>query len=101
MLAIIPDQLLRSYSFAVGLSIPGFTSPVLYEIVGGMYGVVGVQGIAGDIGLGLVIKLATVSRAAIIPVQPLRSHSLAVGLSIPGLAFPVLFAVGGWMCWVG
>lgn len=26
-----------------------------------------------------------------------RSHSVAVGLSIPGFASPVLFTIGGWM----
>jgi len=55
----------------------------------------------GEIGLGPAIQLASVRRNVIIPDQLLRSYSFAVGLSIPGLAFPVLFAVGGWMCWVG
>ena len=36
MLAIIHDQLLRSYSVAVGLAIPGLASPVLFLIGGGM-----------------------------------------------------------------
>ncbi|MCX6698384.1 MAG: hypothetical protein NTV68_00425 [Methanomicrobiales archaeon] len=42
----------------------------------------GVQGIAGEIGLGPAIQLAMVSRASdYLPNQLLRSYSLAVGLS--------------------
>ncbi|MEI6842315.1 MAG: hypothetical protein WCK53_13695 [Methanomicrobiales archaeon] len=68
-----PDQLLRSHSLAVGLAIPGFDSPVRFEIGGWMYGVgrrvkagtrgLGVQGIAGKFGLGPAIQLAPVNRA--------------------------------------
>jgi len=68
VLAIIPDQFLRSYFLAVSLAIPGLTSPVLL-VVGDWMTKVGrrlegrdevdkVQGITGEIGLGLVSPLA-------------------------------------------
>ncbi|MCX6698387.1 MAG: hypothetical protein NTV68_00440 [Methanomicrobiales archaeon] len=69
---------------------------------GGPGEVAEVQGIAGDIGLGPATVLARVSRAGDGPSNVLvRSHSLAVGLSILGFASPVLFVVGGWMDGVG
>ena len=59
--------------------------------------VVGVQGIAGEIGFGLAIQLASVSRGR----DYLQSTFAIVLVSRwpgdPGFASPVLFAVGGWM----
>ena len=56
------------------------------------------QGIAGEIGLGPMFQLATVSRAVDVSSNVfMRSHSLAVGLSIPGVLPPCCLRFGGWM----
>jgi len=51
MLAIIHDQLLRSYSVAVGLAIPGLASPVLF-LIGGWMSKIERWVEAGDEGVG-------------------------------------------------
>ncbi|MEI6842112.1 MAG: hypothetical protein WCK53_12655 [Methanomicrobiales archaeon] len=69
--------------------------------VGGRDEGVGVQGNAGEIGLGLMIELATVSRAGDYP-RPTFAIVLVRRRPVDhGFASPVLFSVCGWMYGVG